>query len=124
LTTKEFLKDNPTDLEMIFLEAVAENKLSIFADAASVLSKVVENPKITPQLKVSFYFTLGLIYKNMKEYTKAEEAFKKAGVGPFAFAARYEYDLVHKLKHNAGQDSDEDMQMSDEGGDEGDEGGR
>ncbi|GAB4340127.1 MAG: hypothetical protein OHK0038_19530 [Flammeovirgaceae bacterium] len=124
LTTKEYLKDNPTDLEMIFLEAVAENKLSIFADAANILSKVVENPKITPQLKVSFYFTLGLIYKNMKDYTKAEEAFKKAGVGPFSYAARYEYDMVHKLRHAAGQDSNDETQMDEEGEDEGDEGGK
>ncbi len=122
LASKEYVTQRPVDLQVVYMLAVAESKLSMFGEAATDLSKAVQNPRIAPELRASLYFTLGLIYKSEKKWELAEKAFISADSGEFRFAARYEFEQVAKLRSIENEDSDEDTEMTDE--ESGDDGGK
>ncbi|MCS7004862.1 MAG: tetratricopeptide repeat protein [Cytophagales bacterium] len=90
----ECLASDPKNKKASFIKAVALYETGKTLDAITIMNELLNEPVLTPMDKVSYEFTLGLMYKAVQDYEKAKVSFKNAAKGPFAYAAQYEYDDV------------------------------
>jgi len=90
----ECLQAEAKNKKASFIKAVALYELGKTTDAITIMTDMLNEPVLTPMDKISYEFTIGLMYKAVQDYEKAKISFKNASKGPFAYAAQYEYDDV------------------------------
>lgn len=95
---QDILPDNARDIKTVFLRGVCEMKTNEIGRSLQQMDKVIHNPKFSKQMKVMFNLVLGIAYKNVGDYRKAEGYLKDAYAGPFRDVVKYEFELVRKLE--------------------------
>ncbi|MEH0155288.1 tetratricopeptide repeat protein [Limibacter armeniacum] len=90
---------NARDIKTVFMRGSAEMQSHIMGKALEQMSKIIHNPKFSPQMKVTFNLVLGMAYKNNGEFDKAEAHLKDAYAGPFRDVVKYEFEEVRKQRH-------------------------
>lgn len=85
-----YLKLDEKDYRIKFIQAIAHYKLKNYKQAIIVLENLVNYPGLDVESKSKFEFTLGIVYKEIKNIEQAKQAFKRAQVGSFKTVALME----------------------------------
>lgn len=97
-TTDEYLKHQPKNYEMVFMKASAYFLKGDLKMAAITMEELGNHQGIDIMSQFKHKFLLGLIYKEMKEYTLAEQNFKLAANADYRPVAEMELHHLEERK--------------------------
>jgi tetratricopeptide (TPR) repeat protein len=88
----ECLQQQPKNYAVIFIKAVALQKLKKTKDAISTLENLLQLPGIDPETKAQYNFALGVFYEQLGDKDKALDAFKRGVYGTYKYASLQQID--------------------------------
>ena len=91
------LSISPENHRVIFVKAIALYKLNQPLIAITELKKVIQKHGFNFEIKARFNFALGIIYKQVGDFSNADHAFKRASYGIFRTAALKEHKYLREI---------------------------